>query len=116
MVYVSRLFLQSGCHLDAGSSVSDCGNAFALWVEARIPVRRVAKVTLEFLDAWISWQFPFVEMAVRSNDEIEVEIVGSRLRNIRDVQAPLGLLRIPLRGVDLRVEAAFRVDIELLGN
>ena len=73
-------------------------------------------MALEFLDAWVGWQLPLVEVAVCSNDEIEVKIVSSRLCNIRDVQAPLGLSRVPLRRVDFCLKATFRVNIELLGN
>lgn len=55
-------------------------------------------------------------MTICGNDEVEVEIVGRRLNDVQNVQSPFGLVRVPLSRVDLRPEATFGVDVELLSD
>ena len=53
-------------------------------------------MALELLNTWVGRQFPFVEVAVRGDDEVEIDIVGTRLRNVQDVQGPLSFFGVPL--------------------
>ena len=103
---MSCLFLQSGGHLDARSPVTDGGDAFAFRVEGGVPVRRMAEVALEFLNARVVWKLPFVEVTVCGDDEVELKVVDRRRGEVRDIQSPLGLFREPLCRVDFGLEPA----------
>jgi hypothetical protein len=109
---MSGLFLQRGGDLDARSSVTDGGDAFAFWVEVGVPVRRMAEVPLELLDTWVGWKLPLVEVTVRCDDEVELKVVDCRCGEVGNIQSPLGLFRNPLCRVDFGLEPALRVDIE----
>jgi hypothetical protein len=112
MVDVGCLFLQSGGDLDARSSVTDGGDAFAFGVEVGVPVRRMAEVALEFLDTRVGWKLPLVEVAVCRDDEVELKVVNCRCGEVGNIQTPFGIFRDPLCRVDFGLEPALRVDIE----
>jgi hypothetical protein len=79
------LFLQSGGDLDAGSSVTNGGDAFVFRVEVGVPVRRMAEMPFEFLNTRVRWKLPFVEVTVCCDDEVEFEVVNRRCDEVRDI-------------------------------
>jgi len=82
VVDVCCLFLQRSCNLDARGSVANGGDALACWVEVGVPVRRMAKMSLELLDAWVIWELPLIEVTVCRDDEVKIEVVNGRCSEV----------------------------------
>lgn len=73
-------------------------------------------MALEVFDSSIFGQLPLIKMAVRGDDEVKLRGFNCRLNNVQDVQDPFGFVRIPLRRLDFRFEATFRIDVILPGQ
>ena len=75
-------FLQCSGDLDARSTIADCGDTLACRVEVGVPVRRMAKMSLELLNTGIVWKLPLVKMAVCCDDEVKIEVVDRRCSEV----------------------------------